>query len=118
MGSRVPCFVSICPLNILARSFSEKTADPRSTLGRKLAEAKPSDVTVARFAVFLRKSGDPSRTRTCDPLVKRAFKPITTSHGSYDLLTFFTGCSRFGVHLVATIHTCLPVFTSQICHKQ
>ena len=60
---------------------------------------------------------EPSRTRTCDPLVKRAVKPIPASHGSYDLLTFYTGCSRFGVDLVTAIHTCLPVFTSQICHK-
>jgi len=60
---------------------------------------------------------EPSRTRTCDPLVKRAVKRVLSSHGSYDLLTFFTGCSRFGVHLVILIHTCLPVFTSQICHN-
>ena len=43
--------------------------------------------------------------------------PIPSSHGSYDLLTFYTGCSRLGVHLVTAIHTCLPVFTSQICHN-
>jgi hypothetical protein len=67
--------------------------------------------------VFLRKSGEPSRTRTCDPLVKRAVKPVPSSHGSLDLLTFYTGCSRFGVHLVIASHTCLSVFTSQICHK-
>ena len=59
----------------------------------------------------------PSRTRTCDPLVKRAAKSIPSSNGSLDLLTFFTGCSRFGVHLVTTIHICLPVFMSQICHR-
>jgi hypothetical protein len=35
-----------------------------------------------------------------------------------DLLTLYTGCSRFGVHLVTTIHTCLPVYASQICHKR
>src|SRR5712692_7407009 len=57
-------------------------------------------------------------TRTCDPLVKRAFEPITTSHGSYDSLRSFTGCSRFGVHLLTIIHTFLSVFTSQICHKE
>jgi len=52
-------------------------------------------------------NGEPSRTRTCDPLVKRAVKRVTASHGSYDLLTFCTGCSRSGVHLVTAIHTCL-----------
>src|SRR5262249_37110302 len=66
---------------------------------------------------MLGKSGEPSRTRTCDPLVRRAVKPLPSSHGSFDLLTFYTGCSRFGVHLVTVIHTCLPVFTSQIYHK-
>src|SRR5690348_2037361 len=44
-------------------------------------------------------------------MVKRAVQPITTSHGSYHLLTFHTGCSRFGVHLVTAIYTCSPVFT-------
>ena len=40
------------------------------------------------------------------------------SRGSYDLLTFYTGCSRFGVLLVTAIRTCLALFTSQICHRR
>jgi len=44
--------------------------------------------------------------------LKGAVKPIPSSHGSYDLLTFFTGCSRFGVHLVSTYSYVMsaPVF--------
>lgn len=61
---------------------------------------------------------EPSRTRTPDPLVKRAVKRVPSSRGSYDLFTFYTGCSRFGVQLVTTIHASLPVFTSQICHNR
>src|SRR5262245_42281549 len=72
---------------------------------------------LTRLDVFPRKSGEPSRTRTCDPLVKRAVRRVPSSHGSHDLLTFYTGCSRFGVHLVTAIRTCLPLFTSQICHN-
>jgi hypothetical protein len=48
---------------------------------------------------------------------KKAVKSIPSSHGSLDLLTFYTGRSRFEVHLVITIHSCLPVFTSQICRS-
>jgi hypothetical protein len=58
--------------------------------------------------------GKPSRPRTCDPTVKSAFEPITTSHGFYDSLTVTEVCSRFGVHLVTTIPACLPVFHPQM----
>jgi len=33
---------------------------------------------------------EPSRARTCDPLIKRAFTDTSSDYGSYDLLTFVT----------------------------
>lgn len=95
---------------------SELVAFDVVPLGWKFAK---SDGFPKRSALTIcYRSFEPSKTRTCDPLVKRAVKPITSSHGSLDLLTVFIGCSRFGLHLVTAIHTCLPLFTSQICHKQ
>jgi hypothetical protein len=91
-----------------------RTCDPL-VFGQLVNPCWPSDLV--KLSPLFFNSGEPSRTRTCDPLVKRAAKPIPSSHGSYDSLIFFTGCSRFGVHLITTIHACLPVFTSQICHN-
>jgi hypothetical protein len=36
----------------------------------------------------LGKEYEPSRARTCDPLIKSAFKNTPAGYGSYDLLTF------------------------------
>ncbi len=51
--------------------------------------AGPEKLARAGHRCILRKSGEPSRTRTCDPLVKRAFEAITTIGGFYDYLLIF-----------------------------
>jgi hypothetical protein len=38
------------------------------------------------------KTGEPSRARTCDPLIKSPFSSTPADYGSYDLITFATGC--------------------------
>jgi len=60
-------------------------------------------------------SGEPSRARTCDPLIKRAVTSTASDYGSYDLLTFVTGCSRLGVHLLLPITATFAVVLSQVC---
>jgi hypothetical protein len=60
-------------------------------------------------------NGEPSRARTCDPLIKSAFKDTQAGYGSYDLLTSVTGCSRQRVYLLPPIISSLSVFLSQVC---
>jgi len=69
-------------------------------------------------AVIIDDSGEPSRARTCDPLIKRAVTSTASDYGSYDLLTFVTGCSRHGVHLLPPITATLAVVLSQVCLKR
>ncbi len=38
-------------------------------------------------------NGAPGTTRTCDPLIRSAFRGTPAGYGSYDLLTSVTGCS-------------------------
>ncbi|MGI9067476.1 MAG: hypothetical protein ACR2HX_13880 [Pyrinomonadaceae bacterium] len=63
-------------------------------------------------------NGEPWRARTSDPLIKSAVKPTPAGYGSYDLLTFVTGCSRQRVHLLPPINASFSVFWSQVGHKQ
>ncbi len=60
-------------------------------------------------------NGEPSRARTCDPLIKSAFTDTPAGYGSYDLLTFVTGCSRQRVYLLLPSISSLSVFLSQVC---
>ena len=39
-------------------------------------------------------NGEPSRARTCDPLIKSAVTSTGSGYSFYHLLTFVTGCSR------------------------
>ena len=60
-------------------------------------------------------NGEPSRARTCDPLIKSAFRDTPAGYGSYDLLTSVTGCSRQRVYLLFLTTSCLRVVLSQVC---
>ena len=53
--------------------------------------------------VDIANNGEPSRARTCDPLIKSAVRSTASDYGSYNLLTFVTGCSRQRVHLLPPI---------------
>jgi hypothetical protein len=57
-------------------------------------------------------TGEPWRARTSDPLIKSAFPGTTAGYGSYDLLTFVTGCSRQRVQLLPAINAYFCVFWS------
>ncbi|HKO44157.1 MAG TPA: hypothetical protein VJU84_12850, partial [Pyrinomonadaceae bacterium] len=61
--------------------------------------------------------GEPWRARTSDPLIKSAVTGTPAGYGSYDLLTFVTGCSRQRVHLLPAISAYFSVFWSQVGHK-
>jgi len=63
-------------------------------------------------------NGEPSRARTCDLLIKRAVTSTALDYGSYDLLTFVTGCSRQRVHVVPPITATFAVVLSQVCRKR
>jgi len=67
--------------------------------------------------VAIGNNGEPSRARTCDPLIKSAFKDTPAGYGSYDLFTSVAGCSRQRVHLLLLINPSLSVFLSQLCLK-
>jgi len=60
-------------------------------------------------------TGAPGMIRTCDPLIRSAITSTASGYGSYDLLTFVTGCSRQGVHLLPPIQTSFAVSLSQVC---
>jgi hypothetical protein len=62
-------------------------------------------------------NGEPWRAQTSDPLIKSAVKGTPAGYGSYDLLTFVTGCSRQRVYLLIPINASLSVFWSQVGHK-
>src|SRR6266851_1135748 len=62
-------------------------------------------------------NGEPWRARTSDPLIKSALTSTPAGYGSYDLLTFVTGCSRRRVQLLLLINTNLSVVLSQVCRK-
>src|SRR5260221_14161421 len=66
---------------------------------------------------LLRKNGAPGTTRTCDPLIRSAFRGTPAGYGSYDLLTSVTGCSRQRVYLLPPITSSLSVVLSQVCLK-
>lgn len=68
-------------------------------------------------AKSLLNSGEPSRARTCDPLIKSAFRDTPAGYGSYDLLTFVTGCSRQAVYQLIPINASLSVFWSELVIK-
>jgi hypothetical protein len=59
--------------------------------------------------------GEPWRARTSDPLIKSALTETPAGYGSYDLLTFVTGCSRQRVHLLLPSQSSLSVVLSQVC---
>ena len=67
--------------------------------------------------IILFESGEPSRARTCDPLIKSAFRDTPAGYRSYDLSTFVTGCSRQRVYLLLLVKTSLPLVLSQVCLK-
>ncbi len=45
-----------------------------------------------------------------------AVESTASGYGSYDLLTFVTGCSRQRVHLSPPIQPSFAVMLSQVCH--
>ena len=47
-----------------------------------------------RPTAVIESNGEPSRARTCDPLIKSAFTGTPAGYGSYHLLTSVTACSR------------------------
>ena len=53
--------------------------------------------------------------RTCDPLIRSVITSTASGYGSYDLITFVTGCSRQGVHSLPPIQTSFAVSLSQVC---
>ncbi len=62
-------------------------------------------------------NGEPSRARTCDPLIKSAVRSTASGYRFCDLLTFVTGCSRQRVHLLSPITASFAVVLSQVCRK-
>jgi len=68
-------------------------------------------------ALELKFNGEPWRARTSDPLIKSAVTGTPAGYGSYDLLTFVTGCNRQRVQLLIPITPSLSVFWSQVGHK-
>src|SRR6185369_6732805 len=56
-----------------------------------------------------------TRTRNCDSLIKGAVVSTASDEGSYDLLTFVTGCSRQRVHLITPVQASFAVLLSQVC---
>ena len=64
------------------------------------------------------KTGEPSRARTCDPLIKSAFTDTPAGYGSYDLLTFVQVAAAGEFHLLPPIISSLSVFLSQVCLKR
>ena len=69
------------------------------------------------FLYSVTKTGEPWRARTSDPLIKSAVTDTPAGYGSYDLLTFTTGCSRQRVYLLPPINANFSVFWSQVGHK-
>lgn len=67
--------------------------------------------------IFSPKTGEPWRARTSDPLIKSAIIGTPAGYGSYDLLTFVTGCSRQRVYLLSAINAYFWEFWSQVGHK-
>src|ERR1044072_7128090 len=63
-------------------------------------------------------AGAPGMIRTCDPLIRSAITSSASGYGSYDLLTFVTGCSRQRVHLLPPIQTSFAVVLSQVCRNR
>ena len=55
--------------------------------------------------------------RTPDLMTASAVKSTASGYGSYDLLTFVTGCSRQRVHLLPPITPNLRLVLSQVCHR-
>ena len=53
--------------------------------------------------------------RTPDLMTASAITSTASDYGSYDLLTFVTGCSRQRVHLLPPINTDICVVLSQVC---
>lgn len=68
-------------------------------------------------AASFMKTGEPWRARTSDPLIKSAVKRTPAGYGSYDLLTFVTGCSRQRVYMLPAINAYFSVFWSQVGHN-
>jgi hypothetical protein len=60
-------------------------------------------------------NGIPGMIRICDPLIRSAFTRTASGYGSYDLLTFLTGCSRQRVHVLPPIQPSFAVLLSQVC---
>ena len=63
-------------------------------------------------------NGEPSRARTCDPLIKSAFMRTASTYGSYDLLTFVAGCSRQGVNVLPPTTVTFAGVLSQVCRNR
>jgi len=53
--------------------------------------------------------------RTPDLMTASAISSTAPRNGSYDLLTFVTGCSRQRVHLLPPIQASFAVVLSQVC---
>ena len=55
--------------------------------------------------------------RTPDLMTASAITSSASGYGSYDLLTFVTGCSRQRVHVLPPIQASFAVVLSQDCLK-
>src|SRR4051794_19121996 len=57
----------------------------------------------------------PGMIRTCGSLIRSEISSTASGYGSYDLLTFFTGCSRQRVPSVTTHSDQILCGVSQVC---
>jgi hypothetical protein len=55
--------------------------------------------------------------RTPDLMTASAIRSTALGDGSYDLLTFVTGCSRQRVHQLSPIQASFAVVLSQVCRN-
>ena len=102
------------PACVNTASCTTRTAGGVAKVGRYGAcAAQTAGVITCRES--FNENGEPSRARTCDPLIKSAITSTAPGYGSYDLLTFVTGCSRQRVHLLPPIQPSFGVLLSQVC---
>ena len=69
------------------------------------------------MALNYRNIGGAEGDRTPDLMTASAVTSTASGYGSYDLLTFVTGCSRQRVYLLPPITTTFAVVLSQVCRN-
>ena len=67
--------------------------------------------------------GAPGMIRTCDPLIRSASQSTASGYGSYDLLTFVTGCSRhesicYQLLLLLSLWCCHKIVATSLCSRR